>query len=676
VSAGRPAERAGRRLCGGATSAAAIVVPLIFAAPLASPFSLPKEVVLELAGAVALLGFALQLDAGGRHEGAAVSAARPGEPAPGAAPVRGRRHRLAALTVVPGALLWLAVLALSAAVAWARQPMGAPYALDAGLRWTAFLALACAAQVVGRAASTRLAVLQAVTLSAALVSAIGLCQHIDLFRVPIPIISVPGSTFGNRNIAGEAIAMSLPFGLGALFLARTRGEGALLASAVALECLYLAATRARGAWLGGLAGLLTFALTSRRAWSRQAVAALVALAVAALVVASLPGRANPRYAADSKRLARGMAVIETTLDPSAPARRTRIGLWRRSLAMLATAPLLGVGPGNWAVVFPAFAEPGATRDGVFTPTLEPRHAHDDLLELVTETGLVGLLAMLALAAGVTASTRRQLRDPGASVRIGAAAAAGSLVALLGCGITGFPLEMPATLAIAGLAVGLVAARPLPEPGPVVVSASWPRGSGEARRSWRLGAIVLAVALLGLVLATGTRRLGGSAWLGVAERSVRDDPGPPGAERALEALERARRAGPPSFRVALRTTHAAARLRRSALATAAADRAIALEPFSPWVWAALAGVQLTGGDPASARRSAERALALLHDYPYPLFVLARSAEALGDGAGATSAWASLERLAAEGATADRALARSAQELLAARTLPPGQIPATP
>ena len=56
-------------------------------------------------------------------------------------------------------------------------------------------------------------------------SLIGLLQHLRLLPLPIPTISVPGSTFGNRNVAAEAVAMAIPFGLAWLaLLAARRGR--------------------------------------------------------------------------------------------------------------------------------------------------------------------------------------------------------------------------------------------------------------------------------------------------------------------------------------------------------------------------------------------------------------------------------------------------------------------
>ena len=138
-------------------------------------------------------------------------------------------------------------------------------------------------------------------------------------------------------------------------------------------------------------------------------------------------------------------------------------------------------------------------------------------------------------------------------------------------------------------------------------------------------------------------------------------------RALAALYRAEEIDPGSFRVVLRAAQAELRLHRTAEATRACDAALSIEPFSPNGWATLAAVQLDGGDPYSARLSAGRSLQLLNDGPFPLFLKAKAADALGDRADAAATWARLESLA-RGSGNDIETARSAREFLQERRDP--------
>jgi O-antigen ligase len=621
--------RGATRLALAATAGGALVVLLLYLPPLAAPFLVPKTAALELAAALGLTAFALRRAASG---GAA------------AAPL-------------PPPLAWAAAAVLATtAFAWAaaaRAPEGAPYAPAALARWASLFGIAAGAAVVARDAGARRALLDAVTAGAAVVSAIGLVQHLEIAVPAIPVISAPGSTFGNRNLAGEAVALAMPFGLASLALAasagagRRRGELACFGAALVLEAIYLAATRARGAWLGGAAGLVTFALLARPRVPRAALAVAAAAALVAAVAALVPLRSTPVLASDTKRFASGLDVVEASFDPRSTALRTRAGLWQRTLAMWRDHALVGVGPGNWPRFFPRYAEPGAMRDGVLTATLAPLQAHDDLLERAAETGIVGVGALLALAAAAAAAARRSLRAAAdARERAVPAAAAGALAALAAAGLTGFPLEMPGTLLLGGLALGLVA--PASE-----------RPQRVGARIW-IGVALGGAALAVLAAASAVPQVRGSYWMARAERAFHHDGTPQAALDALPALARARAATPRQFSAWQHEAQAQLRLARDADAEAAAHRALALEPWSPNAWAVLGAAQLRR-DPAAARASAERALAILENHPLGVSVLARAAAAAGDEATADHAAARLRALSDVRAT-DRQTADAARDLL--------------
>jgi O-antigen ligase len=597
-------------------------VCLLYVPALQAPFVVPKVAVLEITAALGFVAFALRRVAEGR-------------------PRWSPHVALGVLAVLlTTAFAWLAV---------ARGPSGAPYAPAALARWASLFGLAAGASVLADDREARQRVFEAVTVAAAAVSAVGLWQHLDITPLPIPVISTPGSTFGNRNIAADTIAMALPFGLAALRGASHRGGRTVLMGALVLVLVYLAATRARGAWLGALAGGTTALALMRPRASRGAVAATVGLVLLAVVAAYVPGRFHPRHAGDWKRYENVLHIVAESFNTRSTAVRTRLGLWRRTVAMVREQPFFGVGPGNWPVVFPRYAEPGAARDGVLSATLEPRQAHNDLLERAGETGIIGLAAWLYLLVGVACSVRRRIRSRDAGAQTAAGAAGGALVALIALGITGFPLEMPGTLTLAGLALGLVA------------TADTTVGSRAALvsaldRAALVSALVLSIA----AVVRAERSVRGSAWLRTGERAMQVDRSTDGAVRALAALDRARAATPDSFRVHLRRSQSLLRLQRSREAARAAHEAIALEPYGPNGWAALSAAELSAGDPASARTTASRALRLLHDHPLALSVRAEAAEAQGDQEAAALDRGHLRRLA-EGDEQDRST-RAVRSLL--------------
>jgi O-antigen ligase len=562
---------------------AALLVALAYAPALASPFVEVKLAALVLAGALSA-----------------------------AAWLTGLSTRAPLDRGIAGAGLAVLITTALAATLAAVREVGAPYApaelvrLNAAAGVTLGTALVVAA---GRSGP----LMQAIQVGAALVSVIGLGQHVQLLPLPIPSYSVPGSTFGNRNVAAEAVAMALPFGLAMLDMpaARGRWRSRLVPALLGVQVLYLAVARTRGAWLGGAAGLLVFLMLRRPRLSRGVMLGGGLALAGALIAAAVPGRWTAHDALDAKRFEPGGQVLREALNTSSPVARTRMGLWRRTWAMYRAHPVAGVGPGNFAVLFPGYAEPGAAEDGVLSPGLAPRRAHDDLLERLAETGPLGLAALLALyaAAGAAAVRRaRRARDAGdpASVAF-AAGCAGAVTAFAGCGLTGFPMAMPATLFLLAVALGGLAA---------------PESPTDMNGRTRLGAAgwLLGVALVAVGAGWSARRLTASYLLARGEGALRAGD----ARRALADLDRAGRVAPGDFPAALAAATAASSAGDPATAGARAERALSIEPFSPNAWEALARARLDAGDAAGARAAADRALALLHTYPAALDTRAAAA----------------------------------------------------
>jgi O-antigen ligase len=625
---------------------AAIAIMLGYVPSLSAPFVAPKLAVLELAGALGLLGWSI----GSR---------------------RPRWNR----GVAGAAAAFGLVLVISAALALHRGPAGAPYASTEMMRFAALGGVAIGAGFAARAESANARRLtEAIHASAGLVALLGLGQHLRFMPLRIPTISVPGSTFGNRNIAAEAVAMAIPFGLGLIRSRESlappapppsaRQELQAFSSAAFLlaEIAYLAVARARGAWLGGALGIAIFFVLRRPRPTRGTIYAVLATALLAILAAAIPGRWTARDAHDSKRFAPAAQVVHDAVDPTSPVARTRLGLWRRTLEIYRSHPLAGVGPGNFAVAFPLYAEPNATADGVLSPVAVPRRAHNDLLERLAESGLPGLAALLALYVALGAVAIRRVREarrdgrPDDAARD--AACAGSLAAFVGCGLTGFPFGMPATVFLFGVAAGILAAG-----APAPAAPTGPRGRAPARIAIGAGAaglglvfvLFFAVVYVVFVGRWSVARLEASYFIARADGARAGDDSPADAARALSFLRRAERATPNDFQVALRTSSAALRAGRADDAIAAAERALAVEPASANAWEALARARLATNDAPGAAVAADHALGILHDYPGALVTRAQAAGRLGDAGAAAGARSRLSALAVTDDDARRLLA---------------------
>ena len=580
----------GSRLASRAITGAVVVVLLVYAPLLDAPFLVPKFATLELAAA---LGVAALLLTRASHGGPQVS----------------RAWMIAAGLVVATTIVsWLVARG-------GAGPVGCPYLVDALARWAALFGVAAGVTLLSDRPVERYQLLETVALTASAVALLGLVQHVGLLPAgfPLPVFSTPGSTFGNRNLAAEIMAMALPLGVAAGLEAESLGQRSVFAITALFEVVFLAVTRARGAWLGCACGLLLVLLLERRRFlaSRPTLALALAALVAAGVAAWIPGRFTRHDMGDTKRYAPALSVLEGAVDPQGAAMRTRLGFWRRTLRMLEEAPIVGVGPGNWPVLFPRYAQPNALKDGVLTTALAPRQAHNDLVERTGETGLLGLSALLFLVVATVRSAHRRLGSADTVTRGHTAGALGALAAMAGLSMASFPLEMPGTILLGGIALGLVT---VPDP------------ARKARPQRKM--LVPAVALSGMMLVCSVVRseriVRGSYWLGVAEHlPPREQAGSAaGGDPIVDALRSSLQARPDRFRALLKLSQRESRDGRGTDAIDMAKHALAIEPYSIHAWGALARAYQVAGHSSDAIAAATVALTLLPEYPTALAVRAR------------------------------------------------------
>ena len=159
----------------------------------------------------------------------------------------------------------------------------------------------------------------------------------------------------------------------------------------------------RGAWLGVAAGILAMLMVSAR---RLPILRLVVVAVLAAVVAGAgihyaPAAIQDRYEQLVSQI-RLFDSREVMVTPQTFAAVERMAHWQTGLAMFASDPLLGVGVGNFNARFTEFhIHPGFP--------VSAGHAHNYYIQALAETGLVGLVAYLALMGTALATCIRAAR---------------------------------------------------------------------------------------------------------------------------------------------------------------------------------------------------------------------------------------------------------------------------
>jgi O-antigen ligase len=227
------------------------------------------------------------------------------------------------------------------------------------------------------------AVLRATLAGAFVVSLFAVLQAVagGLTLGPTSSVARASATFGNSNALAAYLAMALPLGVNEYLRAGSTSDRILAGNGVAMVAIALALTFGRGGWVGGAVGVMIVIATTRPSRRRVMVmAGTGAGLVAAIVLATAALGAGGVPIAQS-----ATARLLSLLDPTAGTGAIRLHIWKDTLGMIASRPLVGYGPDNFGLVFPAF------QTGSWSPLLIDE-SHSELLQVLATQGFLGLAA--------------------------------------------------------------------------------------------------------------------------------------------------------------------------------------------------------------------------------------------------------------------------------------------
>lgn len=207
-------------------------------------------------------------------------------------------------------------------------------------------------------------------------------------------------TFGQPNPFGSFMALLLPLASGltlaTLLAAWQRKSWQLLSLSMVLGgialilALGLFVSWSRGAWIGALGGLaaMLWVLPKKR-W--QGTAILLCGAVVAfggIQLGILPASLVDRAVGFTEDFSGFQDVRGLTIDDDNFAVIERLAHWQSAIEMNKASPWLGVGFGNYEVAYSDFA--------LINWQNPLGHAHNYYLNLLAETGIIGLSSYLVL----------------------------------------------------------------------------------------------------------------------------------------------------------------------------------------------------------------------------------------------------------------------------------------
>lgn len=253
------------------------------------------------------------------------------------------------------------------------------------------------------------ALLRALLASAYVVSAVAIGQSITDSLSPASALlggtdAVQGSivraygSLGQWEVLGEFLVLAWPLALWEAAVARSLPARILFINAAVVLGAAVVLTFSRSTWAA--VGIATAVLVAGwRPWAqrRYLIGFIGAVAAVLLLAAGLGLAGGSRFESAVQQRA------ATILNPAEW--DTRPLIWRDSLRLIESRPLLGYGPDTFGLVFPGFK--------TVDYHLAVDKAHAEVLQLAATQGLVGVAAYLWLLVAFLRAFRTGSREPGA-----------------------------------------------------------------------------------------------------------------------------------------------------------------------------------------------------------------------------------------------------------------------
>lgn len=179
------------------------------------------------------------------------------------------------------------------------------------------------------------------------------------------------SFFPSPNLLGAALVLTLPVVL--LYREKNKEEKFWKVSLLILMGLTLVLTFSRSSLLALIAVSLLYCLVVEKK-PRWAMLLLIFYGLCFLLVVLLPSGAL------QERL---LNLVTARWDFYT---LMRCDIWKSSISMWLSSPLIGIGPREFHLLYPRYALPGPGSYYLYQP-----HAHNIFLQVLVETGILGLL---------------------------------------------------------------------------------------------------------------------------------------------------------------------------------------------------------------------------------------------------------------------------------------------
>jgi len=255
----------------------------------------------------------------------------------------------------------------------------------------------------------------------------------EIFSLPPVGYRLYGLFIGHANVFSGYINLVLPIVFVRLIQSRNTGRRLLWGSVIGLFVMVQYFASSRGGWISAIAGLGVTILLIR--WpriqatllhgrqaltQRRTLKDLIIFTFSALIIIAL-----------------GIIfVIQVQFSPGhAPITSARTGIWSAALEIISQSPMFGHGPGSFSTLF--------AQANQLPPGFSTSHAHNFLLQITAQSGLVGLGLILAAGVMLVITITSIYRRADAKERIQLSAYIGAGVAVTTHHLFDYLFESPA-----------------------------------------------------------------------------------------------------------------------------------------------------------------------------------------------------------------------------------------
>jgi O-antigen ligase len=269
-----------------------------------------------------------------------------------------------------------------------------------------FLYVVCL--ILARNKAGLLILTRSVIVAASILGLIGICQYFQIAFTGIPGNHAIYATMANPNLFASALFLMLPF---IFFGVLQFSSGWYKLSLITLAAVFyaIAVSESRAVWgailFSSAATILPVLLWHQNLKSTQNEEKNYILRLILILVIFLISFSTAIWSHSTLNNDIGLLFYKShptrfkNSDPPQVTLQTfaalhgRLRYWQKSLQMIKTAPILGVGLGQWKIVFPIYDQKDrASRGG--RREVRVQRPHNDFFWVCSETGVLGLIGYL------------------------------------------------------------------------------------------------------------------------------------------------------------------------------------------------------------------------------------------------------------------------------------------